>query len=200
MAKKHKPRKINEYEMPKLKISSGKLILGADPGSKNFGIALVGLVGGRVKIYANSVLMYPIDDLKIFNQKSLAFLEEMDKWMEFSPSGIVAERFQTRGNGGPLIEQVSSMLGLLKGAYFDTPIKLTIASAWKNRVQRRFDVDLKEIYPQIWVQPHQLDAALIGVFGLEEGTGTTINYTVDDIVKQVEATSLIGLRNRRNIT
>lgn len=198
MAKKRKPRKINEYEVPDLKIHEGKLILGADPGSKNFGIALVGLVKGRVKIYANSVLMYPIDDLKIFNQKSSEFLDEIDMWLKFNPDGIVAERFQTRGNGGPLIEQVSSMLGLLKGAYFDTPIKLTIASAWKNRVQRRFGIDLKELYPEIGVQPHQLDAALIGVFGLEEGTGTTIDYTIENIVSQVEATSLIGLRNRRN--
>jgi hypothetical protein len=198
-SKKPKPRKITEYEMPDLKISDGKLVLGADPGSKNFGIALVGLVKGRVKVYANSVLMQPVDDLKIFNQKSSAFIHELDTWMQFAPDGIVAERFQTRGNSGPLIEYVSSMLGLIKGIYWDTPIKLTIASAWKNRVQRRFGIDLKEIYPQIGVQPHQLDAALIGVFGLEEGTTSQINYTLEDVIRQVEATSLIGLRNRRNI-
>jgi hypothetical protein len=197
MVKKKKPRKINEYKIPNLNIKADKLILGADPGSKNFGIALVGLVRGKVKIYANSVMMRPVDDLKIFNRTSDDFISEFDTWMKYKPNGIVAERFQTRGNGGPLIEQVSSMLGLIKGVYRSTPLKLTIASAWKNRVQRRFGIDLKEVYPEIGIQPHQLDASLIAVFGLEEGIGTELDYTIEDVIKQAEATSLIGLRTRR---
>jgi hypothetical protein len=197
MVKKKKPRKINEYKIPNLKINADKLVLGADPGSKNFGIALVGLVRGKIKIYANSVMMRPVDDLKIFNKTSDDFISEFDTWMKYKPNGIVAERFQTRGNGGPLIEQVSSMLGLIKGVYRSTPLKLTIASAWKNRVQRRFGIDLKEVYPEIGIQPHQLDASLIAVFGLEEGIGAELDYTIEDVIRQAEATSLIGLRTRR---
>jgi hypothetical protein len=194
MARKTKPKKITEYELPRLNIKAEKLVLAADPGSRNFGIALVGLERDKVKVYANSVLMRPVDNLVAFTDTSTLFLKEIQQWMAFGPDGVVAERFQTRGNGGPLIEMVSSMLGLIRGRYPKTPIKLTIASAWKNRVQRRFGVDLREVYTEIAVQPHQLDAALIGVFGLEEGLATVLDYDLDDVIAQVEATSLIGTK------
>lgn len=194
MARKKKPKKITRYTMPNLVIKADKLVLSADPGSRNFGIALVGLENNQVKVYANSVMMQPVDDLVAFTDTSTTFLKEIQQWMAFSPDGVVAERFQTRGNGGPLIEMVSSMLGLIRGRYPKIPIKLTIASAWKNRVQRRFGVDLREVYTEIAVQPHQLDAALIGVFGLEEGLGVTLDYDLDDVIAQVEATSLIGTK------
>lgn len=194
MARKTKPKKITEYELPRLNIKAEKLVLAADPGSRNFGIALVGLERDKVKVYANSVLMRPVDNLVAFTDTSTLFLKEIQQWMAFGPDGVVAERFQTRGNGGPLIEMVSSMLGLIRGRYPKTPIKLTIASAWKSRVQRRFGVDLREVYTEIAVQPHQLDAALIGVFGLEEGLATVLDYDLDDVIAQVEATSLIGTK------
>ena len=194
MARKKKPKKITHYTMPNLVIKADKLVLSADPGSRNFGIALVGLENNQVKVYANSVMMQPVDDLVAFTDTSTTFLKEIQQWMAFGPDGVVAERFQTRGNGGPLIEMVSSMLGLIRGRYPKIPIKLTIASAWKNRVQRRFGVDLREVYTEIAVQPHQLDAALIGVFGLEEGLATVLDYDLDDVIAQVEATSLIGTK------
>lgn len=194
MARKKKPKKITHYTMPNLVIKADKLVLSADPGSRNFGIALVGLENNQVKVYANSVMMRPVDNLVAFTDTSTLFLKEIQQWMAFGPDGVVAERFQTRGNGGPLIEMVSSMLGLIRGRYPKIPIKLTIASAWKNRVQRRFGVDLREVYTEIAVQPHQLDAALIGVFGLEEGLGVTLDYDLDDVIAQVEATSLIGTK------
>lgn len=194
MARKKKPKKITRYTMPNLVIKADKLVLSADPGSRNFGIALVGLENNQVKVYANSVMMQPVDDLVAFTDTSTTFLKEIQQWMAFRPDGVVAERFQTRGNGGPLIEMVSSMLGLIRGRYPKIPIKLTIASAWKNRVQRRFGVDLREVYTEIAVQPHQLDAALIGVFGLEEGLATVLDYDLDDVIAQVEATSLIGTK------
>lgn len=197
MAKKKKPRKIVEYVFPKLSIDADKVVLAADPGSKNFGIALVGLKNGKIKVYANSVMMRPLDSLVIFNGASDLFMAEFAAWMKYEPHGIVAERFQTRGNSGPLIELVSAMLGLIRGRYKKVPIKLTIASTWKNRVQRRFNVDLKEVYPTTAVQPHQLDAALIGVYGLEIGLGKEVDYNLEDIIQQVEKTSLIGLKKSK---
>lgn len=197
MAKKtRKPGK--EYDLKSLKhlrINADKLVLGCDPGSANYGICLVGLLPNqKIKVYANSVLMRPLNDLINFNDNRVTFLSEIGPWMQHSPDGIIAERFQTRGNGGPLIELVSAMLGLLGAKYPRTKIKLTVASAWKNKLQRRFNVDLKEIYPQVNVQPHQLDAALIGVYGLEAGLGKELDYDLWDIVSQVEQTSLIGTR------
>jgi len=193
MAKKRKPkpRKIREYLIPdRLTPKPSKLILGCDPGSKNFGIALVGLVNGKPHCYANAVLNFPIDTLLEFNRASDEYLAEMDQWVAKDPDAIVAERFQTRGNGGPLIEQVSVMIGLLQ--QYGLPMKLTIASAWKNAVRRQFGLDLREdVYGRISVEPHQLDAALIGVYGLEQGTGLKLDYDFEAFVRNVEKTSLI---------
>ena len=175
--------------------NADKLVLGCDPGSKNFGISLVGIEDGVIRVYANSVMMYPVNNLVDFNAAYTGFEKELKLWMSAKPQGIVAERFQTRGNGGPLIEQVSAMLGIMRGRYHATPMKLTIASTWKNRFNRRFGTDLKEIYPELDVQPHQFDAALIGVFGIEEGLQEQVDYDIQDIVAQVEATSLIRLKS-----
>ena len=199
MAKKKKARKVRVYELPKLNLTKAEhLVLACDPGSANFGIALVGLSKGKVKVYANAVLMEPLNDLVDFNGKCKTFIDELDTWMAFKPGGVVAERFQTRGLSGPVIEQVSAMLGLIKGRY-NIPVKLTIASVWKNRVQRRFNIDLKEVYEDSSVQPHQIDAALIGVFGLEIGLQKVLDYTIHDVVSQVEATTLIGHKGDKHL-
>ena len=196
---KKKPRKFRVYELPKLRIKATKLVLACDPGSVNFGIALVGLRNDKPKVYANAVLMAPVNDLVQFNRSSAEFLAEFDQWMAFKPDGIVAERFQTRGNGGPLIEQVSAMLGLVKGRYH-IPVKLTVASTWKNKVQRRFGIDLKEVYAEADVQPHQIDACLIGVFGLEEGLGKTLEWNFQTVIDQASRTSLIGHKGDKHPT
>lgn len=192
MAKKKPTRKIIEYALPKLRIDADRVVLSADPGSRNFGIGLVGIKNERIKVYANAVMMYPLNDLVSFNQAAGPFSKELKEWMSFKPNGMIAERFQTRGNSGPLIEQVGAMIGIMKGQYPKVPFKLTIASTWKNRLQKRFGVDLKDIYPRVSVQPHQLDAVLIGVYGLEQGLSKEIDYDLDNIIQQVEDTSLIG--------
>jgi hypothetical protein len=196
---KKKTQKPNEYySLPEaIKCTADKLVLGMDPGSRNFGISLVGTKNGKVKVYANSVLMRPVNNLVDFIMSTDAFSEELASWLALhEPDGIVAERFQTRGNGGPLIEMVSSMVGVVRGTYPHIPMKLTIASAWKNRFNRRWGVDLKEIYPTTKVQPHQLDATLIAIFGLESGMDVELDYTIPNIISQVEATSLVSLKGQ----
>jgi hypothetical protein len=214
--KNKKPPKPNAvYTLPKLLPGNPeKLVLAMDPGSRNFGIALVGLEHGKPRCYLNSVMMRPINNLVAFSTMRKNFLIEIAGWMKYKPGGIVAERFQTRGGSsmGPLIEQVSAMLGLIGGTYQDIPIKLTIASVWKNSMQRRFadeyryqmpwnneegEFDLRAVYKTIDVEPHQLDASLIGIFGLEQGLGITIDFDFEDWVSQVEASSRIPLRRRR---
>ena len=194
--KKKRPVKFRAYDLPAvLSPKPEKLIFGADPGSRNFGASLVGVVRGAPVVYANSVLNFPVNDLISFNGTAAKFLEELDQWMAHKPNGIIAERFQTRGNGGPLIEMVGSMLGLMH--QYKVPMKLTVASAWKNAFNRRFDVDLKEIYPTTSVEPHQLDACLLAIYGLEKGLGITLNYTPESIIAQAEKKSLIALRRMR---
>jgi hypothetical protein len=215
--KAKKPPKPNvEYTLPKnLMGKPEKLVLAMDPGSRNFGIALVGLENGEPRCYLNSVMMRPVNDLVAFARTKKNFLIEVAGWMKYGPSGVVAERFQTRGGGasmGPLIEQVSAMLGLIAGSYPELPIKLTIASVWKNSMHRRFadeyrddpeltnekgEFDLRAAYKQISVEPHQLDASLIGIYGLEQGLDLKLDFDFADWVSQVEASSRIPLRQRR---
>ncbi len=192
MAKKKKPMKYREYELPEfLDPPPEKLMLGCDPGSKNFGISLVGVRRGKPVVYANGVLNFPVNDLINFNGMADKFLNEIDDWMAFKPDAIIGERFQSRGGSsmGPLIEQVSVMLGLMH--QYGVPMKLTVASAWKNAFNRRFQTDLKEIYPTVSVQPHQLDASLIAIYGLEKGLDLLLNYTPESIISQVERTSTL---------
>lgn len=199
MAKKKKPRKFIPYDFDDLdgsvKGNPKKIILGCDPGSRNYGIALVGLEGNKPKVYANAVMMQPVNTLLTFNATLSAYEAEIERWIAQGVDGIVAERFQTRGNGGPLIEQVSVMIGTLR--QYKKPIKAIVASQWKNEFKRRFDRDLKELYDDVAVQPHQLDAALIGIYGLEQGLGVKLDWDYKQVFKQVEKTSLIGLRKRK---
>jgi hypothetical protein len=194
--KKQKPNAT--YDLPASIPQCDLVVLGMDPGSRNHGISLVGLQGDKVLVLANSVMTEPLNTLVEFNKAKGAYLAEIARWVKLGkPNAFAAERFQTRGNSGPLIEFVSCMLGLVAGTYPKVPFKLTIASSWKNKVQKRFDVDLKEVYTETLVQPHQLDAALIGIYGLEQGLKRDLDYSLEDIITQAEATSLIDLRNRR---
>lgn len=196
MKKKRKPPKIKHYEVPELTITPDmKLVLGCDPGTRNFGIALVGVSKGKPLVLANSMLMSPMDNMMTYNESREKFLVEFDRWVEVGAKAIIAERFQTRGLLGPLVETVSAMIGAL-GEY-RLPVKAIIASQWKTAFKRRFGTDLKELYDQVNVQPHQLDAALIGIYGLEMATSQQLTWTPEQVFRQVEKTSLIGLRRTK---
>lgn len=88
------------------------------------------------------------------------------------------------------------MLGILSS--FGLPVLFTTAATWKNRYQKRFNVDLRQIYNELQVAPHQLDSALIGCFGLESGTKQYIDFSIDDVIAQVTDTSLIPLKIKKN--
>jgi hypothetical protein len=186
-----------EYSLPKTPRLPKLRILAMDPGSKNFGIACVGVENGRPVILANAQLRFPVNDLVNFPERRELFLSELKPWFDtFKPQAMIAERFQTRGNGGPLIEYVAVMLGLLAGTYPKIKTKFITASTWKNAFKRRF-FDLRLLYPDLLVQPHPFDAAMIGVYGLEFGLKRQLKYDPFKIVKSVEASSLVPLKVKR---
>jgi hypothetical protein len=198
---KKKQRKPNaEYTLPSITLKkSTRVIIGIDPGSRNMGISAVALNDkNNVRCVANAIVTNPIYDLTTFNMQRQMFLSEIDRWYElFNPVAFVAERFQTRGIGGPLIEYVSSMLGLIGGRY-NIPVKLTTAATWKNRYNRRFDLQLEDVYKMSRVTPHQLDSSLIGVYGWESGLKQDLEYDPISYMKTVEQSSLVRLINKRN--
>lgn len=198
MAKKiRKPNK--EYTLETCGRKHDYRILACDPGTKNFGISCVGVKDGKVDVIANAVLTNPMYELtaNVMRQRDL-FSAEVRQWFKlYSPNLVIAERFQTRGNGGPTIETVSLMLGLL-GAFRKVPYKYVVASQWKNAFNKRWAEGNKEflkgLYADCLTTPHQLDASLIGVYGLEYALQKELDYNPSRMIEMVESTSCLDLR------
>lgn len=192
MAKKKRVPKPNPvYELPRPRFR----ILAMDPGSRNFGISCVEVQGNKPVVLANAALMHPLNTLVDYRPARDLFLKEIARWVSlFKPQALIAERFQTRGNGGPLIELVSVMLGLLNGTYPELPFKFITASTWKNAFNRRHQVDLKDLYTQLRMPAHSFDATLIGIYGLELGFKRQLTYTPQRLMKEVERTYLLKLK------
>jgi hypothetical protein len=202
MAKKKERKPNKEYTLEPCSRKHDYRILTCDPGTKNFGIACVGVKNGKVDVIANAVLTNPMYELTadVMRQRDL-FSKEVRQWFKlYDPNLVIAERFQTRGNGGPTIETVSLMLGLL-GAFRRIPYKYVIAGQWKNAFNKRWaegDKEfLKGLYGDCLTTPHQLDATLIGVYGLEYALQTQLSYTPSKIIEMVETTSRLELRRPR---
>lgn len=201
MAKKRKERKPNkEYELEACTRKHDYRILACDPGIRNFGIACVGVRGDKVDVIANSMLTNPITTLTngYLNQRR-AFSRELRRWFDlYEPSLVIAERFQTRGNGGPTIELVSAMnmmVGLIRA---DRPVKYIPASQWKVAFNRRWgDEELKSMYDDCLTPPHPLDASLIGVYGLEYALQRELKYKPETIIEMVESSYCLELRRPR---
>lgn len=204
MAKKRKTeRKPNKpYDLEACTRKHDYRILTCDPGTRNFGIACVGVRGDKIDVIANSMLEHPITQLTNgFMGQRKAFREELIRWFDlYDPDLVIAERFQTRGNGGPTIEVVSTMNALL-GAIKPVPVKYVIAGQWKNAFNKRWAAGdkefLKELYKECLTPPHPLDATLIGVYGLEYALQRELKYKPETIIEMVETTYRLELRRPR---
>ncbi len=190
---------MKKYTLPAKEINPvAKRVLSFDPGSTNMGVTCLEYdeATQQFKVLADAVLMHPLHDLKKFTEGRDAFLAEVNSWIyQYDPQAIIAERFQSRGLRGTTIECVCIMLGLL--ASLQLPVLFITAATWKNRYQKRFNIDLREIYKEIQVAPHQLDSCLIGCYGIEVGLKQTISFNIDDIIAQVSDESLVPLKVRR---
>lgn len=201
MAKKKKVRKPNaEYELPRDFKMYKHRILSFDPGTRNMGIACVGVDSeDRLRPIANAVLSHPIESLvDNYLEHRKAFTDELERWLKlFKPDLLIAERFQTRGNGGPLIELVSTMNGVIGMLRPKTQFKFVTAATWKNKFNRRFPVQLDELYANCLTTPHALDATLIGCYGLELALQRNLRYGPDMIMRRAEMASCLPLRKPR---
>lgn len=157
----------------------------------------------KARILVNGLCPCPLHNLKdhaIRQRQRTKYLEWVGKLIrKYKIDGIYAERYMSRGMGGPTIESVNMMLGLLQS--FQLPDRYIPAAVWKNAVRRQ-GVDLKLEYKICRSAPHQLDASLIGLYGLHQafcikdfgsmGRRAFVAYT-----NQVEKTSKAKLYNRK---
>lgn len=199
MAKKKRKPNV-PYTLERCNRKHDYRILACDPGTRNFGIACVGVNGDKVDVIANALLEFPITEFTSgFLGQRRAFSQELRRWFKlYDPDVVIAERFQTRGNGGPTIELVSAMNALLGVIDARLPVKYIPASQWKVAFNRRWgDAELKSMYADCLTTPHPLDASLIGVYGLEYALRRELKYTPAKIIEMVEATSRMKLRRPR---
>jgi len=180
--------------------TSTRRILGLDPGKTNFGIGIVELPRGSNKplVIANGILECPLDNIKDrFRDGVSQFLVEVEEWVnEYNPSAIIAERFQSRGLMGTTVEMVGIMLGALCIHFIDMPMRVITAASWKVPLQKQTE-KLDGVYKRCMTTPHQIDAVFQGCYGLEKGLNTKIQYDIDDIIRQTEATSQEPLHKRK---
>lgn len=194
-----KPNK--EYELPTasgLKDSTIR-VLSADPGIRNFGISCIAANENRVKVVSNSILTNPMFDMTTFEAQKKLFLAEMGRWVDlYKPNAFIAERFMLRGmgTGQAMGELVPSMIALVSG-YFNINTLVIPAAQWKVPLQNRFQFDLKVLYKQALVEPHQLDSSFIGIYGLEKGLKKQFKFEPSRVMTQVEDSALLPLKTRR---
>jgi len=200
MAKKKLRKPNKEYELSPCNRKHDFRILACDPGTRNFGIACVGVKDGRPDVIANALLTNPITQFTNgYLTQRRAYSMELRRWFKlYGPDLVIAERFQTRGNGGPTIELVSAMNALLGVIDGHLPVKYIPASQWKVAFNRRWGEDeLKSMYQDCLTTPHQLDASLIGVYGLEYALQKELKYTPAKVIEMAEASSCMDLRRPR---
>lgn len=165
-------------------------ILAIDPGSVNFGCAVVD--PARMKILAHGLNPFTITGLKPGVSQQL---EEYTKFLRALKDRncvyAVAERFQSRGLQGMSVELVNVMLGVLL-TEFPGKCRLLIASQWKNSYGRG-GLDLKNFYLTMRpVTPHQIDACLMGVWLACKLQGTPLpeEQTLRNMIRKADQPSV----------
>lgn len=155
------------------------IVLGCDPGSKNFGL-FVGKVNkdiSKIKVLRSGMITTCLTEMKgnIIPDVE-GFAEDYESLLiEYKPDIITLERFQTRGFKGKTIELIGTMLGIMmmKNAELartkDVDVRLLTAATWKNRVNKISK--LKAIYKVMKkrkVVDHRVDAALMSIYNLTD--------------------------------
>lgn len=184
-------------------------ILALDPGTANFGYAVVDIKHqhGKVsfKVLENGKCEPTVRTLKT----AKVMREEMalfELWLgdlvgTYNPQAVAAERYMTRGINGPTVECVNIMLGQVL-TLVPLPFKIMPAATWKNAVSRQ-EVDLREQYKKTMVTPHQVDAALIGIytgcqaFHLKDFGPLNWHSQFEPFLRMLENTSTAKLINRK---
>jgi hypothetical protein len=184
-------------------------ILSLDPGTSNFGYAVVDIRHNKGQVAArvleNGKCEHTVRTLKTAKVMR-AEMDQFELWLgglvgQYAPDAVAAERYMTRGINGPTVECVNIMIGQVL-TLIPVPFKIMPAATWKNGISRQ-DVDLKEQYKLTKVTPHQVDAAMIGVYtgcqayGLKDFGPLDLDVFFPRLLRQLEATSTTKLINRK---
>lgn len=170
------------------------LIFSTDPGTKHFAAAFTEISdSGKVRIVATGMIKNTVQDLTkdVCKQHDLFRGEIRGLFKKHGkPDACCFERFQSRGNGGTLIECVNIMLGVLISDTVKLNPRIITAATWKNRINSHLkscDYSLESIYKDYNLtskksikQIHELDAALIGLYRMYDVFGYSHFFGFED--------------------
>ncbi len=146
-------------------------VLALDPGIVNAGYSVVSarLINNKLqyKVDETGKLKHTVYDLKQeIVEQTTGYCNEMNRLAKnYGVTHCIAERFQARGFRGHQGEGIGIMLGSLIQMLtkeYSTEIRLVTAATWKNAFNRM--ADLKSFYPQVRLEPHEVDATLMALF------------------------------------
>ena len=187
------------------------IVLGLDPGSKNFAYSKIRCTYIRrnknvslgIEVLETGLCQYTVTGTKQAKSELVAFMSEIAYLVEDTKTGcqtIGIEQYQTRGFGNKLIEIVNIMMGALLYRYGYMDVGIFGAASWKNRIKKIFDLDYE--YKVITCTPHELDATYIAVYqafkyiGVKPFNGYR-EPMFRKIAKLVESASTTPLKKRR---
>jgi hypothetical protein len=160
------------------------LIFSGDPGTKNFAASFTLVENNKVRLLATGMLQNTLGDLTgNVEEACLKFVAEIDAlYCKYGTPDITCfERFQSRGNGGTLIECVNMMLGILTYRNVGLNPKVITAATWKNRLNAELAMigqSLNDLYTDNNLASkhsnktmHELDASFIGLYRMYDWYG-----------------------------
>lgn len=181
-------------------------ILGIDIGTVNagFGVVQFQVKKNKVayKIHKCGLLQCLVKDLSVPHKRELkAHVREVKKLVKtYAVDYVLEERYMTRGIKGSTVEAVNQMMGAL-----DLSLKQEVtqipAATWKNRVNKFFD--LKFLYTQAYVPPHEIDAVLQAFWLAEKKMGCEIIPQLtswkeqERLLEVIEACTTTKLKTKR---
>ena len=138
-------------------------VLGLDPGTSNMAWSVVDIWGPtRFRVRGLGMVQRPLKDMKGDMRPSIqALRRELNGIIKkHNVTHIGAERFQARGLKGNTGELVAFMLGIVSS--FKQPSVFITASQWKNNFNKH--CELKALYKETVLKPHEVDACSIAVY------------------------------------
>ena len=162
-----------------------KIILGADPGTRNFGICVHKTPG---KILYSGLLYNTITDMKSPNL--IALSKTITKMLKkYRPSKVVLERFLGRGLKGGLNEMITSntICVALIAAQLGIEVIFVTAATWKNQLARE-GKEIEKIYAYAWkygISKHRVDSLLLAIWASRNEKPFFKNLT-KKLVKELE--------------
>jgi hypothetical protein len=163
---------------------------GSDPGDSNHGFGIISVDPSKqfkVKILECGMLTCQINNLtdrpakppkskrrkrievKDYDPFPTQFRLYHSEWDDiikhYTVKRVTSERFQARGLRGKSIECVSIMNGVIctVADLHNSIYEIITAATWKNQVNRY--ITLVELYKEVKLPPHVIDAVFIAIYG-----------------------------------